>query len=365
MTESALIKKERESGIELLKLLAITLIVIFHMTQTLCGNYSELPGAEGAFIDLKSPVSDPSGIFLMLFRNFGALGNHLFFVCSAWFLVSSKEGSRRKILQVVGDNWTLSVLFLILFLLAGQRISLNLMVKCLFPTTFGMNWYVTCYVLFYLMHPYINRMMDAMNQRELRDLSAALVFIYGVVPMVYPGLFFPSQLLTFLMIYMAVGYVKKYMQEFADNLRANVILFLFSAMMLVGVVVFFNVLGTKGIYVVEDIFRFLGWGDCVFNLTLALALLNIFRKLHFVSIVINRLSSLTLLIYLIHENVLFRWNIRPQIWIWLHNTFGYDYLVLLVLGLAIVVLIASVILACVYRCTIGKLVQSAVQKIFQ
>ena len=79
-TESTLIKKERESGIELLKLLAIALIVIFHMTQTLCGNYSELPGAEGSFVDLRSPISTPSDILMMLFRNFGALGNHLFFL---------------------------------------------------------------------------------------------------------------------------------------------------------------------------------------------------------------------------------------------------------------------------------------------
>ena len=354
--------KERESGIELLKLLAIFLIVTYHMTQTLSGRFPNLPGAEGAFLDLRAATSDPTKLVLMLVRNFGALGNHLFFVCSAWFLVDRKVGKPRKLAGMLMDNWLASVLILAAFLLLGQSVPMSTAAKCLMPATFGLNWYVTAYVLFYLVHPYLNRMMDAMSQRELLGMALTLLLLYTVVPMVYPGLFFPSNLMMFLTLYVAVGYMKKYMVRFTQNRRANVIIFLLSAVLMNGIVLGFNFLGVKGIYVAEDLFRFVGWGDCVFTVLMAVSLLNLFRSIRFTSVFINRISALSLLIYVIHENVLVRQYLRPRIWVWLHSTFGYEHLLGLVLALAAVVLVSSIVLAWIYKNTLGRLVSKLSEK---
>ena len=254
-------------------------------------------------------------------------------------------------------------MILAVFLLLGQPVAGSTAVKCLFPTTFGQNWYVTCYLLFYLAHPYINRAIHTMSQRELLGVSAALIVLYNIVPMLYPGLFFSSSLLTFLTIYCSVAYIKKYMKRFADNVRMNLLVFLASTALMLLILLGLNTLGVKGIFVTEDMFRFCGWGDCILNLLISISLLNIFRNLHFTSIPINRLSALSLLIYIIHENFLVRQYLRPSIWVWLHDTFGYDHLLLLVLGFAAALLVISGVLGAVYQHTLGKLVDKVSGKI--
>lgn len=60
-----------------------------------------------------------------------------------------------------------------------------------------------------------------------------------------------------------------------------------------------------------------------------------------VKIVISLISSLSLLIYVIHQNILIANYVKPQIWSVLHRVFGYQYLV----GLSLVFTVASFIIS--------------------
>ena len=84
-------KKERESGIELYKVIAIFLIVLSHVIQTLTEPNYVLGIGEGTFINIATATTDLDVLLLALFRICGALGNNMFFICSAWFLVNSKK----------------------------------------------------------------------------------------------------------------------------------------------------------------------------------------------------------------------------------------------------------------------------------
>ena len=85
MNTYVLKKTERESNIELLKILALFLIVISHVTQTL-GNMpnNSLIIDKGYFINVLTATNNLQFFVLILFRHFGALGNMIFFVCSAF-----------------------------------------------------------------------------------------------------------------------------------------------------------------------------------------------------------------------------------------------------------------------------------------
>ena len=82
-------KKERESGIELYKVIAIFLIVLSHVIQTLTEPNYVLGIGEGTFINIATATTDLNVLLLALFRICGVLGNNMFFICSAWFLVNS------------------------------------------------------------------------------------------------------------------------------------------------------------------------------------------------------------------------------------------------------------------------------------
>lgn len=84
-------KKERQSGFELLKIVAMLLIVINHVTQSL-----EYLGTTDSLLFLGHATMDIQILTLNLLRQFGGIGNDIFFICSAWFLIGKKEKRLRK-----------------------------------------------------------------------------------------------------------------------------------------------------------------------------------------------------------------------------------------------------------------------------
>ena len=75
----------RDSGVELLKVIAIFLIVVSHVLQTLDGPMS-----------LDRETADPWRFSLSFFRYTGFVGNMIFFVSSAWFLVDRDATAKRS-----------------------------------------------------------------------------------------------------------------------------------------------------------------------------------------------------------------------------------------------------------------------------
>ena len=78
------VRKERKSGVELLKLFAILLIIISHITQTL-QEANPYISISGYIWDFSFASMNIQGMALQFMRSFGVFGNLVFFICSAWF----------------------------------------------------------------------------------------------------------------------------------------------------------------------------------------------------------------------------------------------------------------------------------------
>lgn len=101
--------KIRNTGIDLLKIVAILLIIISHIVQTLC-TIPIIP-IEGTYlINLENSTNDVSILILGLLRGAGALGNNIFFVCSAYFLIDRKRVKKEKIISLLSDVWFISAI---------------------------------------------------------------------------------------------------------------------------------------------------------------------------------------------------------------------------------------------------------------
>lgn len=95
--------RKRDSGIELLKILAIFIIVIGHVVQTL-GTNPEITGyPAGTFIDLSKATMNIDVFILQNMRYLGLIGNAIFFICSAWFLCDDYKVSKKKIISMCVD----------------------------------------------------------------------------------------------------------------------------------------------------------------------------------------------------------------------------------------------------------------------
>lgn len=339
------------------------MIVISHVTQTLCSP-STIVDFQDYVYHIGSATTDINAIILMLFSQFGALGNNIFFVCSAWFLVNVKKTARKKGFSLLCTVWAISVIVLMIYLGLGQHnISLKGIIKCLFPTTFSNNWYMTCYIIFLFICPYLNRIIANVNQKEHHRIVLFSSALWIFADYLHETLFFPSVVLLWSTIYFLVSYLKLYCQRITTSKRAGLILILIGVSGFIGQVLVTNYLGLH-IRILND--KVLRWNsNCnPFYIMIALGSLIIALQSKLRNKGINYLSSLSLFIYLLHENYLFREYTRPYIWQWIYTTFGYKHVILLDLGFAVVLFLVATIISAIYKETIQRLFSKVSDKLY-
>lgn len=351
-------KKERESGIELYKVIAIFLIVLSHVIQTLTEPNYVLGIGEGTFINIATATTDLDVLLLALFRICGALGNNMFFICSAWFLVNSKKMSLKKVIRMILDVWIINMIVFWGLHAIGIQFQVSDTVRTFFPTTFANNWYITCYLLFYLIHPFLNRMLEQLNISEHFALTSFLFMIYFIIP-VLPleeiNLFFANELVIFLATYVIVSFIKTYKNEWTENLKLNKGILFVSIVSYVVLILSVDYLGLRTNYFLNRLVRW-NMNNSLFMFLIAFSSFNMMKKKKFINRTINYFSSLSLLVYIFHENLAFRRYFRPVIEFSILRRFGIEHAFICAVFMAVSLAILSFIISAIYKIFFTKIV---------
>ena len=361
-------KKERNSSIELLKIVAMAMIVLFHTVQTLA------KGADsGCAINLGNATGDIQRLLLAMILYFGPIGNLVFFTCSAWFLLDSKRSSHQKILRMLGDVWLVSICILIIVLIIERgRIGGALILKQLFPTLFANNWYATCYILFLGTYPFLNRIIQQVSQRSLLRISLVLFFLYSLCDYFNrffrhffetPVFFFTTELIVWVAVYFIIAYMKLYLPKTSKNVRTNFILFAVGFFGVFGSVLLVNFAGRQ-IPLLDGMLLVWKTNCNPFILFMVIGAFNLMRSLSFSSKAINYVSKLTLFIYIIHENLLLRTLYRPAMWQYVILKYGDSHFLLLALCLAAIIFVFALAASVLYYHTLHKLVVKACARLY-
>lgn len=349
-------KRERLSGIELLKIISLMLIVISHVTRAL-SSFSESM-APGSSVFLPGMASrDVQTVVLNIFMQLGLLGNNIFFVCSAWFLIGRIDKSRKKAVGLVCTTWVISILFLLGFLAAG-KLSAKEITMSVMPTCFGNNWYITCYIIFLFIYPVLNKLIAAVSQREHLRIVMFSLLIWVGANYVMVDWFFPSRIILWCTVYFLVAYMKLYGVKFVSRRRNGVILLSIGVVGTVAQVVVMNLIGLK-LGALAD--RVLWWNtNCSpFYLLVAIGGLMIAAQSKISSRAINYISGLSLFIYLIHDNLLLRTHVLPEVWARIYQGFGGSCTVLWDLLFSLALFSASALVGALYKETLQKLITKA------
>ena len=351
-------KKERESGIELYKVIAIFLIVLSHVIQTLTEPNYVLGIGEGTFINIATATTDLNVLLLALFRICGALGNNMFFICSAWFLVNSKKMSLKKVIHMILDVWIINMIVFWGLHAIGIQFQVSDTVRTFFPTTFANNWYITCYLLFYLIYPFLNRMLEQLNISEHFALTSFLFMIYFIIP-VLPleeiNLFFANELVIFLATYVIVSFIKIYKNEWTENLKLNKGILFVSIVSYVVLILSVDYLGLRTNYFLNRLVRW-NMNNSLFMFLIAFSSFNMMKKKKFINRTINYFSSLSLLVYIFHENLAFRRYFRPVIEFSILRRFGIEHAFICAVFMAVSLAILSFIISAIYKIFFTKIV---------
>ena len=348
----------RNSSIELLKIVGIILVVISHVIQTLYSNNSYVAMTD-YILDISTATTNIQQLILANLRYSGALGNNIFLICSAWFLLDNDKVDKKKIFHMLMDVWVISIIILIaVYIIRGGNLPINLIIKQILPTTFENNWYITCYLLFYPLHPFLNRLINSMDRKTLLKSTLVLLFLYVCVNYIFPERFFSSHIILWITLYFAIAYMKYFLVDLSNNIKFNILLFGIGFVGNIGIICLTNFLGLR-FEVFSD--KLLRWNvNCSpFLLLIAVSMFNNARSIRFENNIVNYVSSLSLLIYIFHENMLLRTFYRPQMWNYVYKQFGYEHILLWTFILVVLVFSFGLIASIIYRNTVEKIVTIA------
>ena len=339
-------KNERNSSIEFMKLIAVVLIIC---SSSLPFGVTYNGGYDSVYVNLYNTQFSATHIIFTLFRWFGQIGDTLFIVCSAWFLCDSSRFRLKKAVKMIADSWIISVAGLIvaLFLLSPSTTEI---IKSLFPVTFQLNWFVGCYIIYYLIHPFLNKAVEDLSYTGLKRLVIVLFVAYSVIGTVLQKYYY-TNLVAFISIHYFVTFYKRYGRE-KLGYKKDVLIIAASAIAIIGYIIVVNYLGQQ-----IDILSAKNLLGCVYInpviVFLGIAALDIATKKEFYNRTINRIAKCSLLIYLFHSN--YFWLTYGKYW--LHGilmkigigNFGA------VMILIVIYSVATIVLSVLYENSIGKL----------
>ncbi len=334
--------KNRNSGIELLKIFAIICIVSHHANWL------------GQVTNVTNSYSFGFQSFIRAFMQYaGTIGNVVFLISSAWFLVNDKKVSFRKIVSLAVDCSLVSIIYLVIFLLCGYSISPAEILKQFFPLIFGYNWYIGCYILFFMIHPLLNIIVYRLKKEQLLVVDILLV-LYCAVAILYPVGIYYNKLIGFICIYFFIAYVKLYLKKLVQSVRWNVILLLASTLSMTVMIVVIH-----GIFMGNGTFEhFSDRFNDIINPFIFLGVLSLFHlaeKWKHISGVINYISSMSMLIYIIHWNELGKTLVAPGIFTFLYQRYAGGNVLMAVLLMTCLLFLVSVLGAFIYKNTIQRL----------
>ena len=206
-------------------------------------------------------------------------------------------------------------------------------------------------------------MIKKMDRKTHFRFSSVTMFLYFGLGFVKRDLFFPSSLILWIAIYFTIAYAKIYMLDLINDNKFNWILLMFGSLGNVGIYLLTNILGLRIPFFYDELLRWCTNSN-PFLLLMSFSIINFARNIHFRSRIINYISKLSLLIYIIHDNLILRTFYRPILINYIYQHYGYDHIFMWILVLSFFIFVFTVFFALLYQNTLQKLILKVSDLIF-
>ena len=192
-------KKERNSNIELYRIIVMLLIVMHHYVVN-SGLLDEM---------FKTPLA-PESIFLYLFGMWGKTGIDCFVLITGYFMCKSSI-SLYKFVKLLLQIELYNVLFYCIFLYTGyMTLSFSNIIQVINPIPSVNTGFISCFLLFYLFIPFLNILLNNLSKSQhllLVILCLGIYTILGTVPWISVTL---NYITWFCILYVVASYIRIY-----------------------------------------------------------------------------------------------------------------------------------------------------------
>lgn len=337
--------KQRNSSIELLRIIAMFIIVMHHYcVHGLFYSNNEILGLNKYILDI---------------GEFGQWAVNIFIIIFGYFGIKSKFKLER-ILRLYVQVWFYSVILFLAYTIWNKELHIGIAVRSFFPIIGDQYWFFGSYIVLCFLSRFLNKMIENITKQSHLRLIMILLVSWSVIPSIIPvfmgyGLSVGS-LGAFVLLYIIGAYLRLYPDCKVCQIKNSWIVFL-SSIIITLVYKFFDCFYSTGMIRI-DCFS----NASIISIGFAVAIFCIFNKIDLKSNkIINEISMCTFGIYLIHDNE------RVRYFLWHYLVRGYEYqnspyLILHMLLCANVVFICCLIIEFIRRKTIDKLYLKYVEK---
>lgn len=190
---------KRESNFELLRIIAMLGIVLFHYSDHGCNDIS---------YDNALAINNAFECFC---RIGGGLGNCVFMILTGYFM-SKTQFRIRKLLKV----WTQVVFYSVLSYIVACSLELTYFsgkdfLNAWMPITSNQYWYFTAYIIIYFISPIINCAVDNIEKKQIGIVICALFWFFSVLPTCgYNYTTSNNRIGVMVLLYFLGAYIRKY-----------------------------------------------------------------------------------------------------------------------------------------------------------
>lgn len=298
--------QKRMANLELLRCVAMMMVVVLHYL-----------GKGNLLADLTGERFGSAGVAAWLLESFCIVAVNVYMLISGYFLCTSSFKVSRLI-QLWLQIWVYSVGFGLVGALTGvlekTPFDIHYLLTLLFPVSMGHYWFMTAYIFFYLLLPFVGMAVRKMTKQQFQIALLLLLFAFCFLKSVLPvRLEMDGQgydCLWYLCVFLTAAYMRRFGMPFLEKRGRGVTLYVGGCLLIFG-----------GTMVLRQIYLHTGSLErmltmCVeYNHILpflaALGLFGAFCRLRLEgrgAAAVNRIAPFTLGVYLFHENLGLRYT---------------------------------------------------------
>ena len=295
----------RESNYELLRIVAILFIILYHISMR--ANWD---------VDVFSPDGITlNGFFLQSLLPLGKVGVNLFILTSGFFLVSMKKSTWPSLTKIWLTMLFYSLVISSIFAVTGlEEFTPEKVFQAFTPIMSQFWWFASTYVFLLVLSPFVNKMLDACSETDHLKLIILLLIAFCIVPTILGVSYMFSNIAWFLMLYLIGAYISKYRHHFRFRASRYLLFALITYVFILALILILDLNGIVPGYTTNEPVWYMIQMNSITSLLLSLFLFLAFSNADIGRHrVINTIASTMFGVYLIHHHPLVRGYIYSNI----------------------------------------------------
>ena len=188
--------EKRNSNIELLRIIAMILIILHHYAVV---------GMSNADILLTNHINS----YMIDIASLGGKVGTVIFVLIGSYYMSDGNMNGKKIYSILIEVWFYSILLGGFYFILSQGITIKNIFAMVFPVISYQYWFVTCYILLMFVSPFLNSGINNLSKDLLKYIIIVGILIWVILPTIGIELIFNSYI-YFVLLYLIAAYTRKY-----------------------------------------------------------------------------------------------------------------------------------------------------------